>query len=328
MTVTIKDVCKATGDSLATVSRALNNRPRVKPATRQRILAAAAQLGYRPNAAARNLCMQKTDTIGAVFLDFASGFYANVMSGIEQESREQGLHLLLTVAHYTDPERDRHYDTIDASRVDGMIVLDGTLDEAGINQLKSFGHPFVLIAKDSDDPDVMSVTIDNVLGGRMACQHVLEQGCRDILLVTGPPEVEDSLQRLEGCRQALENYNLSLDDVTIRSGYSGAAGAISAFRACLSAKGLPRAIFAFNDEMALAIMKELRLAGYKVPDDVAVVGFDGLSAADVVGLTTVQVPMEELGREAVRLLAGRLKQQDDLSLKRVLETLLVVRESC
>lgn len=327
MAPTIMDVCKATGVSIATVSRVLNNSPRVLPETRAKVLAAIEKLGYKPNAAARNLSARRADALGVIFHQMTSGFYATVMSGIELEARSQGYHVLITLAHHADPERTRYYDMLDEARVDGLIVLDSTLDAPTIAKLKSYGRPIVLIQKTSADPALATVCSANEDGARAVVEHLLSLGHRDLLLVTGPPEAEDSNLRMEGCARALREHGLSPDDARTICGKYSAHEALMAFRRQREEKGLPRAIFCFNDDMALSIMKELRITGVPVPESVAVVGFDGLDYADYTGLSTVQVPMMDLGREAVRLCIERLRNPAAPARHLVLPCPLVVRES-
>ena len=162
----------------------------------------------------------------------------------------------------------------------------------------------------------------------MAMDHLIGRGNRRVLLVAGPPEAEDSDLRMNGCRHALREPGLSKTDVDVITGSYSAQEALRAFREYLRSHDVPKAIFAFNDDMALAIMKELRLTGVKVPGDTMVVGFDGIDAADYMGLTTVQMPMMELGAEAVRLAIRRIRYPTEPATHVVKPCALVVRESC
>jgi LacI family transcriptional regulator len=325
---TIMDICRETGLSIATVSRVLNDSPKVTRETRQKVQAAILKLGYTPNAAARHLSGKGTNAIGVIFHQMTSGFYSLVMSGIELAARSASLRVLITIAHHEDPERPHYYDMLNEARIDGLIVLDSTLDPKTISKLKSYDRPMVLIQKASDDPAVATVCSANEEGGYLAVKHLLSLGYRDLLLVKGPDEAEDSHLRMEGCRRALKESGLSPERVPTIMGRYSAHEALMAFRAYREKHGLPRALFSFNDDMALAIMKELRLTGVKVPEEVALVGFDGIDAADYMGLTTVQMPMVDLGQEAVRLLVARLRRPVGPAAHVVKPCALVVRESC
>ncbi|MFH0953548.1 MAG: LacI family DNA-binding transcriptional regulator [Verrucomicrobiota bacterium] len=326
--MTIREISKLTGVSVATVSRALNNRPRVSAKTRQKVLAAVQRFGYTPNASARTLSMEKTNTIGVILHQISSGFYATVMAGIELEARARELHVLITLAHRADPERIHHYDMLDEARVDGLIVLDSTLPPEGVARLASYKRPVVMIQKRTDDPAISTVSANDAAAARTALQHLLGLGYRDLVLVAGPPEAEDSALRMQGCREALEEAGLYLKDIPVIQGSYSADRALAAFREFRGRNKLPRAVFAFNDDMALAIMKELRLSRVRVPEDVAVMGFDGTTAADYMGLTTMQVPMIEIGHAAVKLLAERIANPKAPAAHIALDAALVVRESC
>ncbi|MBN1269845.1 MAG: LacI family DNA-binding transcriptional regulator, partial [Kiritimatiellae bacterium] len=300
---TILDICREAGVSVATASRVLNHSPKVTEETRRKVLAAVAKLGYTPNAAARRLVGKNANALGVIFHQMTSGFYASVMSGIEVEARGRGYHVLITLAHHADPERTRYYDMLDEARVDGLIVLDSTLDATTIERLKTYERPIVLIQKASDDPEIATVCSANEEGACTAMRHLLSLGRGGrLLLVAGPVEAEDSDLRMQGCNRALAEHDLSLEDVDVIVGRYSAVDALEAFREYRDKQGLPAGIFAFNDDMALAIMKELRVTGVKVPAETAVIGFDGIEAADYMGLTTIEMPMMDLGREAVRLL--------------------------
>ncbi len=329
MKVTIRDICREAGVSIATVSRALNNKPRTNAATRDRIIAVAERLGYQPNAAARTLSSDKTDAIGVVFSQLTSGFYSSVMTGIDLEAYTQGFHVLITISKRADPEHHAAQNLVRAMRVDGLILLDATFDRAALARLKAAGRPIVVIQRALTDPHVSSVAADNVGGARLAIRHLLSLGYRDLLLVAGPPDAEDSSLRMKGCRRALREAGLDPRRVPVLVGHYSASEALQAFRAYRdSGRPLPRAVFAFNDDMALAIMKELRLTGVSVPAQVAVVGFDDIDAADYMGLTTIRVPTLEMGQDAVRLLAARIARPSARAKHMLKKAKLVVRESC
>jgi LacI family transcriptional regulator len=326
--VTIKDISREAGVSIATVSRALNNKPRTSSKTRAKILSVAERLGYQPNAAARTLSRDKTDAIGVVFHQMTSGFYASVMTGIDLEAYTQGYHVLVTISKGSDPGHDAAQALARAMRVDGLIILDATFNDSALARLKESGRPIVVIQRALKDPQVSSVAPDNIGGARAAVRHLLSLGYRDLLLIAGPPAAEDSSLRMEGCRQALGEAGIDPRRVPCILGHYSSAEALKAFRAYCASQTLPRAVFAFNDDMALAVMKELRITGVKVPQQVAVVGFDDIDAADYMGLTTVRVPMIEMGQEAVRLLAARMADPSAPAKHVLKDATLVIRESC
>lgn len=271
---------------------------------------------------------KRPPTIGVVFHELTSGFYSLIMTGIDLEAFKQEYQLLISVSKPESPHRRSPYDMLQKARVDGLIVLDVTLDKDMLAHLKASTRPLVFIQNTFSDPEVSAVVPDNRGGAHKAMNHLLSLGYRDLLIVTGTPAVEDSDLRLQGCRQALQEHDLSIDDVGVIVGYYSASQALHAFRQYRERHGLPRAIFAFNDDMALAILKDFRQQGVKVPEEVAVVGFDGIAAADLMGLTTIKVPMVEVGEEAVRLIAEMIENPSLAPRQVIKETTLVVRESC
>lgn len=324
---TLKDVCREALVSEATVSRVINNSPLVHQRTRQRVLDVIRRLGYTPNAAARNLSTSRTDVIGVVFHQMSSGFFAQVMAGIDEAARDSGFHLLSAFTRDQVDPRPAYTRMFDEMRVDGVIILDPSLDAPFLEQLKSHRRPLVMIQREMDDPVIGSVSVDNKQGARAAMSHLLALGYRDLLVVRGPAGAQDAQRRLEGCQQALAEAGGGIVCRYADGGYAPHA-ALSAFREFRASHGLPRAVFALNDAMALAILKELRESGVKVPEQVAVVGFDGIECCEYVGLTTVETPMAELGRAAVRLFLERQKEPEAKARHVILETRLAVRDTC
>jgi len=271
---------------------------------------------------------EKPKILGVVFHEITSGFFSLVMTGIDLEAFKAGYQLLITVAKPESPDRQKPYEMLKKAKIDGLIVLDVGMEKPLIQKLKAKRRPLVLIQNPSPDPDVSSVVPDNEGGAYLAMNHLLSLGYDKILVIAGAPAVEDSDLRMRGCQRALAEKGKTLNDVGVIVGYYNAQEAVHGFRNYRERHGLPRAIFAFNDDMALAILKEFRQEGIKVPEDVAVVGFDGIDASDLMGLTTVKVPMVEVGKEAVRLAVQRIENRELPPDHVVKETTLLVRDSC
>jgi LacI family transcriptional regulator len=312
---------------VATVSRVLNNQPKVSKRTREAVHAAMKRLGYTPNAVARSLSRSRTDTIGVIFRQIASGFYADVMCGIEMECRARGLHMLITTSDRSAPQRLYDCDQMGEARVDGVIVLDSTMDRETISRVRSFGRPLVMIQNRCGEASASTVSTADEQGAYLALKHLLSLGYRRLLLISGPPAAEDSSLRIKGCQRALAEFQVSEEEAAMIIGHYSSQEALASFREYRARRGLPRAIFAFNDDMALAVMKELRGTGVGVPEEVAVVGFDGLDAADFMGLTTVRIPMMEMGKQAVGILAERMADPDRNAAHIILPCELIVRGS-
>jgi LacI family transcriptional regulator len=325
---TQKDVAREAGVSEATVSRVLNESPLVHEETRRRVMDAMERLGYRPSAAARNLSRNRTDAIGVVFHQISSGFFALVMSGIDSAARTSGYHILTALSRDTKEEREICYAMLDETRADGLIVLDAGLSKETIEQLKEYQQPFVLIEREIDDPAVSTIAVQNKKGAHDAMRHLLSLGYKDILVLTGPDGAQDSQLRIAGCKEALAEANQPESICHFESGSYNPDRAREALRDYRKQHDLPRAVFALNDAMAIAVLKELRGEGVRVPEDVAIVGFDGIESADHVGLTTIETPMEALGEGAVKLLLEQLEDPESPARHLQLETRLVVRATC
>ena len=327
MRPTLKDVCRDALVSEATVSRVINGSPLVHQRTRERVMDVIKKLGYTPNAAARNLSRSKTDTIGVIFHQMSSGFFAQVMAGIDKAARDNRYHILCAFTHLETEPGKTCTGMFDEMRIDGMIILDPALGQPLINDLKQYRRPIVMIQSDSQDPDISSINVQNRQGAYTAMTHLLSLGYKDLLVVRGPAGAQDAQLRLEGCELALKDNR---QGVTCRyiDGHYAPKDAVEALKAHRAKHGLPRAIFALNDAMALAILKDLRAEGVKVPEQVAIVGFDGIDCADYVGLTTIETPMTALGEGAVQLFLKRLDAPDQPADHIQLETRLVVRNTC
>ncbi|MFH0954037.1 MAG: LacI family DNA-binding transcriptional regulator [Verrucomicrobiota bacterium] len=325
---TLKDVCRQALVSEATVSRVINNSPLVHQRTRDRVLEVIRRLGYTPNAAARNLSRSRTDVIGVVFHQMSSGFFAQVMAGIDAAARENRYHLLCAFTRDDADPLPAYQRMVDEMRVDGVIILDPSLSPQFLAQLKMYQRPLVMIQRELEDAAISSISVDNRRGAYNGMKHLLSLGYRDLLVVKGPAGAQDAQLRLKGCEQALAEA--SQPPATCRQidgGYAPHA-ALEAFREYRGRHGLPRAIFALNDAMALAILKELRETGVRVPQQVAIIGFDGIDCAGYVGLTTVETPMLELGKGAVGLFLQHVQSPDADARHVKLETRLAVRDTC
>jgi LacI family transcriptional regulator len=328
MHATLFDVCKKARVSTATVSRVLNDSPLVSHQTRSRVEKAIRQLGYHPSHAAQTLARQRTQTIGAIFPDIASGFFAEVLSGIDGIAAEHEFHLMTAFSHGHRDEKELIVRTLRERRVDALILMNLSLPDNFTKAAAKFGIPIVLIDRPVVGANLFAVSMDNSGGAEAAMSHLIEHGYRRIAVLSGPSDNYDAVQRLAGCEQALERAGLSVpQELLWRGTFTEASGNAAMERWLNKGQPLPEVIFAANDAMALGVWNVLRERGYDVPRDVALVGFDDTEAARHLGLTSVRVPMREMGRAAAeaavtQILSGEAQKQ------RVLATNLVVRRSC
>jgi LacI family transcriptional regulator len=333
--LSLEDIAAKAGVSRSTVSRIVNNSPNVSEKTRQRVLAVIAQEGYSPNPAARALVTQRTQVIGVIIplaplTFFEDAFYfPTLLQGISSTTSQRDYAMMLWLTQ-SEEDRQKFYDRIIKNRLmDGVIIASAVRGEPLIDHFSQSGMPFVLVEDPGLSTDQISyVTIDNVSAAREAVAHLIALGRKRIGHITGNLHISDGLDRLEGYQQALQAGDLEVDENLIvegnfshQSGYEGMK------------KLLPcgvDAVFASNDITARGVLQALQEAGVRVPEDVALVGFDDLPTASHVAprLTTVHQPIEEKGALAASMLLDLIENSDSEPHQVLLTTRLIVRESC
>ncbi len=338
-TVDINELARRGGVSVATVSRALNGRPEVSPATRRRILALAGELGYAPNASARALASRRSGLVGLLWdTDYRSGgqqhpFLQDVLVGLKHAVSEhgQGL-LLLPISGPDDPtgyvRLARQYN------LDGVVLMGVDQHTPQVAALLASPLPCVALDLAVQGPRCGSVGSDNRAGAASAVRHLYRLGHRRIATITGPLDLLPGAERLVGYRAELAALNLPYRDDHVLTGDFFPDSGGTAMRQLLASAEPPTAVFVAGDAMAIAAIQAATDAGRQVPDDIAVVGFDNIEAAALIrpGLSTVAQDYRKFGAAALHTLAGLA---DDAGLPRepatqsmVLPTHLVVRRSC
>jgi LacI family transcriptional regulator len=323
-------VAQEAGVSIGTVSKALNGRGQLSAATRRRVLEAAARLEFRPNDLVRSLMRGRSFTVGLLTTDSYGRFSIPILQGIEDSLGPAQISVLLCDAR-DDVERERQYiDLLLAKQVDGVIVTARRIDPRPPVELGRARVPVVYAFTQVDEPDALCLLTDDAQGGYLATQHLLALGRRRLAHITGPGHFEAVRLRLEGLRRALAEQGLALAEDRVFSGPWQAAWGYEAAQRLLDGDPRIDGIFCGSDLIALGVVDGLRQRGRRVPDDVAVVGFDNweiIATAARPSLTTVDMNLHELGRAAgARLLAmieGRRETGTVL-----LPCSLVVRGSC
>jgi LacI family transcriptional regulator len=301
MNITIKDVARVAEVSVATVSRALNGRQYVAEDVRARILKVASDLRYSPHHAARALSSRRTHTIGVVLPDLYGEFFSELMRGIDHAARERGLHLLVSSCHGSLAEQR---DALRATpgRVDGVLVMSPFLgSEESLDEALAPDIPAVLM-NCAGNPRATVLNVDNYGGAYAMTRHLLGMGHRRIAFVCGPADNFDACERLRGYTDALAGQADAAAPWTVEGAFDEASG--YAAGETFAAGERPDAVFAANDMMALGCLFALRKAGLRVPDDIAVAGFDDVPMARYVNpaLTTMRVDIASLGARALQLL--------------------------
>lgn len=314
--------------STATVSRVINQSPLVTDETRSRVLEAMQSLGYRPSHAARTLARQRTELIGVVFPEIASGFFSEVLRGIDSVADEHHFHLMTAFSHGRSDEERFVARLLQERRVDALILMNIALGDEFILDAAVHGIPILLIDRPVPNSGLFAVSMENRASAQAAMEHLLGHGYRRLAILAGPRDTYDAQQRMEGCRLALEAAGLSTDDVTVWQGLFTEESGRALMQEWLDrGNPLPEAILSTNDAMALGALGVLQERGMNVPDDVALVGFDDIESARHVGLTTVRVPMRELGKIAAEAALLQISSHQ-VQPSRVVETKLIVRTSC
>lgn len=335
--VTIIHVAQACDVSTQTVSRVINNRTDVSPATRQRVLDAIQRLNYQPNALARSLIHRRTNTLGVVTSGIDYFGPSSILMGIEQEASRMGYSLSLSLLH--DLEAKDNHDILDglvSRQVDGIIWA---LPEVGSNlswvseKLPRLSLPILFLNARSLSGGI-TVRIDNREGSRLAVRHLIEQNRRRIGIITGPLHWMEASERRNGWRDTLLAAEMIPSDEMIVEGDWSARSGEAAMHQLLQQCPMLDAVFVSNDQMALGALKAASELGRRVPQDLAIVGFDDIPEASYFQppLTTIHQPLRELGVRAVKILIQRITSDvdvpsSDLTQPTLLSPELVVRQS-
>lgn len=324
---TIKDVAKLAGVSVSTASVALNGRGPVSEATRQRVKEAALALRYRPNAVARSLVTRRTRSIGLVLADLTDPYFHGVAKGIEAVASESGYTVLLADTDRSPVKEERSLETLLCQQVDGLILAGSTAEGGGsLSRLKGSQVPIVTVGRYEDD--LPAVSADNIGAGRMVAEHLLQEGYRRIGFIGGPPGLRVSVERYQGFCEALQEMGLepcfcAPGDFTPSGGYQVAKTLVA------GGAGQPEAIVAANDQMAIGVLKAIKEEGLRVPADVAVAGIGDVATAVYTDppLTTVALPLREMGERAARTLLHLIEGEAASAQPIVLPVTLKVRAS-
>jgi LacI family transcriptional regulator len=327
--VTIRDVAEAAGVSTATVSRVFNGTARVDEDTRKRVMVAAGRLDYWPNTAARSLTTSRSHAIGVLLPDLFGEFFSEIIRGIDQAARLEHYQILVSSSHADKNELFSAVGSMNG-RIDGLIAM--ALDRASLPLIRRFSRtfPVVLMNTGFRIRGANSVTVANFEGAFDVGRHLLSLGHRRFAIVNGPGDNTDAAERLRGFRSALEQAGGRVSLLEVPGDFQESSG-FEAAPVILREKHRPTAVFAANDYMAVGLLGAFRTLGVRVPEDIAVAGFDDIAIAQYLNppLTTVHVDAYEEGHRAVRLLLAALNPaRKGRAVSEILPTHLVVRGSC
>jgi LacI family transcriptional regulator len=326
----IGDVARLAGVSVGTVSNVLNRPERVSPATRERVQDAIGQLSFVPNASARQLRAGTITTVGAIVLDIRNPFFTEVARGIEDRLAAAD-HTLMLASSDDDPEREARYLRLFVEHgVSGLLVVPTGDDLGPLLALASRGMNTVLLDMPSPTGSLSSVAVDDMEGGRLAGEHLLDLGHREIVMLNGTHAIRPCRDRLLGLQRAVERRGLDpsvIREVTLDT--LDAGGAAAAIAPLLDADRTPRAMFCVNDLVAIGVQREIRRRRPDLIGSVAIVGYDDIELAAELAtpLTSVRQPAHALGYRAADILLGRTESGEPVREREIFRPELIVRDS-
>jgi LacI family transcriptional regulator len=332
---TIKDIARKANVSHTTVSRALNDKSRIKSETKEKILLIAKELNYRPDFIARSLVMKRTRTLGLVITTIANPFYTELSQGIESTAIRLGYNIILCSTNYDLSAEKNYIDMLRSKGVDGIIFTSAHMGDPNIVGLAEEGFPMVLVNRRTHHPTVKSkvdyVGVDNIRGGFLAVEHLIRLGHERIGVIGGSSESSVGFERLEGGKKAHAAYGLEvIGDYFLEGDFLKGSGYQEGKR-FLAMDKPPTAIFATNDYMALGTFQAVLEENVKIPEEVALIGFNDIEFASMKGieLTTIGQKKYEMGALAVRKLVERVEgRASGPAEEMILEPELIIRKTC
>ena len=340
MNVTIKDVARVAGVSPSTVSRVLAGHPNISPKTHDKVRRVLRDLNYHPHAGARSLVTGSSRTIGLITArptteTFASHFFPEVIRGIGSVLEAEGYNLVLSTSHGERDQRDACLQMLRSRQADGVILTVSRLGDELIDALVSEGRHFVLIGRPADKegrlshPAVPFVNNDNVAAAASAVEHLVSRGHRRIGFITGPTHWVYSYDRCQGYRMGLEEAGIPFDADLVLKGYVTQEDGSRAVERLLALPEPPTAVLAMDDILALGVLETAIRRGLRVPADLAIAGFNASAITSWTRpqLTTIRVPIYDLGTMAARMLVGLLHGIPSRPHQVILPSQIIARES-
>lgn len=335
--VTRDDVARRAQTSSAVVSYVINGGPRpVADLTRARVLEAIKELGYQPNAIARALRTSSTKVLGVIVPDISNPFFSELALAIEESAFQHGYTLFLGNAMHDDGRQAVYLKAFAEHQAEGLLLINAPdrskarLPEASRAVLRHAAMPLVLVDRRPGELRASSLVVDNEDGAYQATRHLIEHGHRQIACLSGPPDVSAAQDRTNGWRRAMAEAGLSAGPRSIVISGFDRTEAEGVVRRLFDRRRPPAALFVHSDEQAIGVLHGAADAGITVPDDLAIVSFDGIreSASTRPALSTVAQPVEQLGRKAVRLLLDQIQDRKAEPVSEMLPVQLVTRRSC
>ncbi len=332
MRVNIEKIARQAGVSIATVSRAINGKGPMREETRKRILQLVDEYHYVPNPNARGLSGKFTETIGIILPELTDEFFMNVIHAIDEEAYRENRYVLVASSHGQRDAVETLIQFMGSGRVDGVILMVPKIQDEIMDVINRSKRPIVLMNSSKSLKSVISFDINNFQGSFAITEHLIGHGYESIGMMTGPEGNCDAEERYKGFAAALKAHGIDQVDSLIVSGDFTARSGYHGLTRLMSQRRKPRAIFAANDMMAVGAFEAARNLHIRIPEDVAIVGFDDISLGHFLlpSLTTVHVPIQELGSKAIRYLLKLIKKEvdPDVPYREEISTGIVIGGSC
>ncbi|HEY8343762.1 MAG TPA: LacI family DNA-binding transcriptional regulator [Bacillota bacterium] len=333
--VTIKDVAKMANVSPSTVSRVIADHKHISAETKERVRKVMKELGYHPNVIARSLIKRSSQALGLVLSRstesaFSNPFFPEILRGISTVTQSHHYSLVLAAAENYQEEAKQYLRMLMEKRVDGVIILASRVNDELIQRLAEEEYPFVVVGRAQGIKEYTSVNNDNIQAAYLAVRHLLNLGNQRIAFLNGPEEYTFCQDRFQGYCMALREYGIEVNGDYVRNAENLQEDGYRLTKELMSIEPRPHALFAADDLMAIGAYRALKEEGLSIPDDVAVIGFNDnyLAAFMEPPLTTVRIPIYEMGVVAAQLIFHILQNKEACAQQRILSSQLIVRESC
>lgn len=326
---TIYEVSKLAGVSLATVSRVINKNSRVSEKTREKVLAAMSELGYRPNSIAQSLASNRSNSVGILVSELHGPFFGQMMAGIESELRAAGKHVIITTGHSEEDKEKDGVEFLISRNCDAIILHVEAVSDDYIIELSKGKTPIYLMSRLVKGLEEKCISLNNELGGYLATESIIQQGHSTIAYIAGPQFKADSKDRLAGHKRALAENNITFSDSLYFEGDFKETGGSDGLKQLMTNKQSFSALVCANDEMASGAITYAREQGLSLPKDLSIIGFDNIIFArhTYPKLTTIDNPVNLMGHMAAKLVLRNIYQQKNISIMHSFEPTLITRDS-
>lgn len=330
--VTIKDIAKEAGISYTTVSRALNGHPRVTADTRELVVSVANRLGYSPNAMARGLVQKSSQTIGIMVPDISNPYYPHVVRGVQDYMKKIGYSVFLCDTNWDEDTEMMYLKILSERRIEGLIIDPVSVQTFHNIRQRKLQFPVIFVGNKLEGDRLSSyVMVNNVKGAYMATEYLIKLGHTNIAFIGGNKNTSTNMDRYEGYRLALEDHGLQLDERLVEICDFRKESGFKAAEKIMKTGRIPTAVFAASDLLALDVMDAFEKHGYRIPEDVSVIGFDDIDFASLskINLTTIAEPKYEIGRITAEILMNKISPDGNVVSNQVtIEPRLVIRGTC